>query len=101
VFFVVEIKREDESAIVRHIPHKTRATIVEMVVAIGLAEAVLLPVIVVKIVAEGADRAVHFRVIAIIPIAAKYMFGCEMKWRIQTRHFHYKVEGSAGLAPVL
>jgi len=101
VFFVVEIERENELAIFRHIPHKTRAAVVKIVVAIGLAESVLLPVIIVKIVPEGADRAVHFRVIAIIPIAAKHIPGGEMKWRIQARHFHDKIKGSTGLAPVL
>ena len=99
--FVVEIEREDQLAIFRHIPHKTRAAVVKFVVAIGLAESVLLPVIIIKIVAEGADRAVHFRVIAIIPIAAKYVPGREMKWRIQARHFHDKIDGSSGLAAVL
>src|SRR5512132_1205653 len=79
VVFVVEIESEDELAIFRHIPHKTRAAVVKLVVAIGLAESVLLSVIIVKIVPEGADRAVHFRVIAIIPIAAKYIPGGEMK----------------------
>src|SRR4029450_8900638 len=34
VFFVVEIEREDELAIFRHIPHKTRAAVVKIVVAI-------------------------------------------------------------------
>ena len=101
VVFVVEIEREDELAIFRHIPHKTRAAVVKLVVAIGLAESVLLSVIIVKIVPEWADRAVHFRVIAIIPIAPKYIPGREMKWRIQARHFHDKIEGSTGLAAVL
>ena len=100
VVFVVEIESEDELAIFRHIPHKTRAAVVKFVVAIGLAESVLLPVIIVKIVPEWADRAVHFREIAVIPIAAKDIPGCEMKWRIQARHFHDEIQGSTWLTAV-
>ena len=101
MFFVVESEREDESAIFCHIQHKARAAVVKMVVAIGLAESVLLPVIIIEIIPERADRAVYFCEITIVAIAAKDVPGCEMKWHIHTRHFHHKIEGPTGLAPVL
>jgi hypothetical protein len=58
VFFVVKIDRKDEPAVPGYIQNKTRATPIQTVVAVGLAEALLLPVIVIKKVAERADRAV-------------------------------------------
>ena len=95
--FVVEIEREDELAIFRHVPHKTRTALIKIVVAIGFAESILLSVVVIGIVAEPADRAVHFCEISIITIAAKYVPGGEMKRGIQARHFHDEIDGPTGL----
>jgi len=101
VLFVVGIEREDEPAIISHVPHETCAAGVKIVVAIGLANSVLLPVIVIEIIAKRPERAVHFCVIAIIPVAAKHVPGREMERRIQARHFHDEVDCSSGLAPEL
>ena len=92
-----EIEREYELAIVRYIQDETCAAPVKIVVAIGFAESVLLPVVVIEIVAERADRAVHFCEISIISIAAKYVPGGEMKRGIQARHFHDEIDGPTGL----
>ena len=97
MLFVVSIKREDEPAVVGYVPHETCAASVKIVIAIGLAKSVLLTVIVIEVVAEGADCAVHFRVIAIIPIAAKHVPGREMKRRVHARHFHDEIDGPTGL----
>ena len=101
MFFVVSIERENEPAIVRHIPYKTWATAVKLVVAISLTESVLLPVIVIEVVAESADCSVNFCEIPIIPITAKNVPSREMKRRVLPRHFHDEIEGSSGLAPEL
>src|SRR4029077_1990920 len=99
VLFVVGIEREDNTAIISHIPHETCAAGVKIVVAIGLTNSVLLPVIVIEIIAKRPERAVHFCVIAIIPVAAKHVPSREMERRVQARHFHDEVDGSSGLAP--
>ena len=101
MFFVVRIEREYELAILGCVQHETCASSVEIVIAIGFAESILLPVVVIGIVAEPAHRAVYFCEISIVTIAPKYIPGREMKWRIQARHFHDKIEGSTGLAAVL
>src|SRR4030095_1131338 len=97
MFFVVSIEREDEPAVACHIPHETWAAPVKVVVAICLTKSFLLPVVVVEVVAERADCAVNLGVIAIIVVAAKHVFGGEMKRRVLPRHFHHEIDGPTGL----
>src|SRR5262249_37335832 len=59
VFFVVKIARKNEPAVPGYIQNKTRAASVQIVVAVGLADAFLLPVIIVKKVTKRADSAVY------------------------------------------